>query len=197
MFRSCSRANADPESPLFGKPYIGVASTEAFETVEHSVPAAAVNAVADIFPTSWEMTKGAVKVLNPVNIFTHLAGTNDDLETRPTTLVGVTGVSDDVGDSAGFVGILYLLAVLFAFRSQARQSARPIRSLSYGRLLHLTLLSTPPHGGAVTFSYRPEWACLKEDSPPFQSSTLAAARARASGPPHDHVLLDRELPARS
>ena len=108
-------ANTDPESPLFGKPFIGVASTEAFETVEHSVPAAAVNAVADIFPTSWEMTKGAVKVLNPVNIFTHLAGTNEDLETRPTTLVGVTGVSDDVGDSAGFVGILYLLAVLNVF----------------------------------------------------------------------------------
>jgi membrane-associated protease RseP (regulator of RpoE activity) len=61
------------------------------------------------------MTKGAVKVLNPVNIVTHVAGTNDDLETRPTTLVGVTSVSDDVGRSAGIVGILYLLAVLNVF----------------------------------------------------------------------------------
>lgn len=109
------RANTDPASPLFGKPYVGVSSGEAFVTVEHSVGAAAVNAVADIFPTSWEMTKGVVKVLNPVNIFTHLAGTNDDLSTRPTTLVGVTSVSDDVGDSEGFVGILYLLAVLNVF----------------------------------------------------------------------------------
>jgi membrane-associated protease RseP (regulator of RpoE activity) len=108
-------ANTDPQSPLFGKPYVGVSSSEAFVTVEHSVPAAAVNAVADIFPTSWEMTKGAIKVLNPVNIVSHLAGTNDDITTRPTTLVGVTSVSDDVGDSQGFIGILYLLAVLNVF----------------------------------------------------------------------------------
>ena len=108
-------ANADQSSPLFGKPYVGVSSSQAFETIDHSVPAAAANAVLDIFPTSWEMTKGVVKVLNPVNIVTHLAGTNEDLETRPTTLVGVTSVSDDVGDSEGFVGILYLLAVLNVF----------------------------------------------------------------------------------
>ena len=37
-----------------------------------------------------DRSKGVVKVLNPVNIFTHLTGTNDDLATRPTTLVGVT-----------------------------------------------------------------------------------------------------------
>ncbi|HEX6657221.1 MAG TPA: site-2 protease family protein [Ilumatobacter sp.] len=108
-------ANDDQSSPLFGKPYVGVSSSQAFETIDHSVPAAAANAVLDIFPTSWEMTKGVVKVLNPVNIVTHLAGTNEDLETRPTTLVGVTSVSDDVGDSEGFVGILYLLAVLNVF----------------------------------------------------------------------------------
>lgn len=109
------KANEDAASPLFGKPYVGVSSSQAFETIDHSVPAAAANAVLDIFPTSWEMTKGVVKVLNPVNIVTHLAGTNEDLETRPTTLVGVTSVSDDVGDSEGFVGILYLLAVLNVF----------------------------------------------------------------------------------
>jgi membrane-associated protease RseP (regulator of RpoE activity) len=108
-------ANTDRTSPLFGKPFIGVSSSQAIETIHHSVPGAAANAVLDIFPTSWEMTKGAVKVLNPVNIITHVAGTNDDLETRPTTLVGVTSVSDDVGRSAGIVGILYLLAVLNVF----------------------------------------------------------------------------------
>ena len=108
-------ANTDPSSPLYGKPFIGVSSSTALETVEHSVPSAAFNAVVDIFPTSWEMTKGAIKVLNPVNIVTHVAGTNDDLETRPTTLVGVTSVSDDVGRSEGIIGILYLLAVLNVF----------------------------------------------------------------------------------
>ncbi len=77
--------------------------------------AAAANAVTDIFPTSWEMTKGVVKVLNPVNIVTHLAGTNDDLVTRPTTLVGVTVVSDDVGDAAASSASCILLAVLNVF----------------------------------------------------------------------------------
>jgi membrane-associated protease RseP (regulator of RpoE activity) len=108
-------ANADQASALYGKPFIGVSSSQAFETIHHSVPGAAANAVLDIFPTSWEMTKGAVRVLNPVNIVTHVAGTNDDLATRPTTLVGVTSVSDDVGRSEGIVGILYLLAVLNVF----------------------------------------------------------------------------------
>lgn len=108
-------ANTDEESVLFGKSYVGVSSGSYFDTIEHSVPAAAVNAVTDIFPTSWEMTKGAVRVLNPVNIFTHVTGTNDDLETRPTTLVGVTGLSDDVGEAQGFIGILFLLAVLNVF----------------------------------------------------------------------------------
>lgn len=108
-------ANTDEESVLFGKPYVGVSSGSYFDTIEHSVPAAAVNAVTDIFPTSWEMTKGAVRVLNPVNIFTHVTGSNDDLETRPTTLVGVTGLSDDVGEAQGFIGILFLLAVLNVF----------------------------------------------------------------------------------
>ncbi len=108
-------ANTDEESVLFGKPYIGVSSGAYFDTIEHSVPAAAVNAVTDIFPTSWEMTKGAVRVLNPVNIFTHVTGSNDDLATRPTTLVGVTGLSDDVGEAQGIIGILFLLAVLNVF----------------------------------------------------------------------------------
>ena len=108
-------ANTNEGSELFGEPYIGVASGNYVVTVEHSVPAAAGNAVVDIFPVSWEMTKGAVKVLNPVNMLTHLAGTNDDLSTRPTTLVGVTGISDDVGEADGVVGILYLFAVLNVF----------------------------------------------------------------------------------
>jgi membrane-associated protease RseP (regulator of RpoE activity) len=107
--------NTDEASVLFGKPYVGVASGDYFDTIEHSVPAAAVNATTDIFPTSWEMTKGAVRVLNPVNIFTHVTGSNDDIETRPTTLVGVTGLSDDVGEAQGFIGILFLLAVLNVF----------------------------------------------------------------------------------
>jgi membrane-associated protease RseP (regulator of RpoE activity) len=107
--------NADPKSELQGKPFVGVSSSDVFETIDHSIAGAAVNSVTDIFPTAWESSKGVLKVLNPVNVFTHLNGTNDDLSTRPTTLVGVTALSDDVGEAAGLMGILFLLAVLNVF----------------------------------------------------------------------------------
>lgn len=108
-------ANTDSESPLFGKPFVGISSSEAYVTVEHSTPAAAANAVTDVFPVTWETMKSTVKVLNPVNIVTHLAGTNEDLASRPTTLVGVTSVTDDVGEQEGIIGIIFLLAVLNVF----------------------------------------------------------------------------------
>jgi membrane-associated protease RseP (regulator of RpoE activity) len=108
-------ANIDEDSPYFGQPYIGVGSSGVYETIDHSILGAAVNSVTDIVPTAWESAQGVVKVLNPVNIVEHLTGQTDDLTTRPTTLVGVTGLSDDVGDSQGLVGILYLLAVLNVF----------------------------------------------------------------------------------
>jgi membrane-associated protease RseP (regulator of RpoE activity) len=108
-------ANTDRDSPLFGKPFVGISSSEAYVTVEHSAPAAAANAVTDVFPVTWETMKSTVKVLNPVNIVTHLAGTNDDLASRPTTLVGVTSVTDDVGEQEGIIGIIFLLAVLNVF----------------------------------------------------------------------------------
>jgi membrane-associated protease RseP (regulator of RpoE activity) len=98
-----------------GGALVGVSSASIFETIDHSIPAAAGNAVADIVPFSWESTKGVVKVLNPVNIITHLTGSNDDMTSRPTTLVGVAAISDDVGDSSGWAGMLLLLAVLNVF----------------------------------------------------------------------------------
>ncbi len=76
---------------------------------------AATNSVTDIFPTSWQSVQGVVKVLNPVNVFTHVTGDNDDISSRPTTLVQVTAVSDDIGDAEGIWGVLWLLAVLNVF----------------------------------------------------------------------------------
>lgn len=108
-------ANTDEASPLFGQPYIGVASSSVVETIDHNAASAAARSVTDIFPVAWESTKGVINVLNPVNIVGHLTGTTDDITTRPTTLVGVTGISDDIGQAQGFIGILYLLAVLNIF----------------------------------------------------------------------------------
>ena len=98
-----------------GDALAGISSRSVFDTINHSIPAAAGNAVTDIFPFAWESTKGVVKVLNPVNIVNHVTGDNDDLSSRPTTLYGVAQVSDDVGESSGWAGMVLLLAVLNVF----------------------------------------------------------------------------------
>ena len=50
----------------------------------------------------------------------------------------------------------------FATVQQARQDHQAESgSSSYGLLVHLQLLSTPPHGDAVTFGFRPESAYLR------------------------------------
>jgi len=54
-------------------------------------------------------------------------------------------------------------------------------SLSYGRVLHLQLLPTSPHGNAVSFAFRPENVCLKRTS---TSLTISAFR-RTSRPVRD------------
>ena len=103
------------DDPLFGTALLGVRSFSPPLYQDHGIAGSAANAVTDIVPVSWESMKGIVKVLNPVNMVGHLAGTNDDLSSRPTTLYGVATVSDDVGDAGGFAGILYLLAILNIF----------------------------------------------------------------------------------
>ncbi len=105
--------NAVEGDPRFGRPYIGVKSDQ--HMVDHSVVGAATNAMLDIFPAAWEMTKGGLTVLNPVNVAGHVTGSNNDLSTRPTTLIGVTSISDDVGESQGLIGIVFLLAMLNVF----------------------------------------------------------------------------------
>jgi membrane-associated protease RseP (regulator of RpoE activity) len=56
-----------------------------------------------------------VKVLNPVNIVGHLTGTNDDLNTRPTTVVGISKLSSTIGDESGLGGLLLTLAAVNVF----------------------------------------------------------------------------------
>jgi membrane-associated protease RseP (regulator of RpoE activity) len=110
-----SNTSVPEDDPLFGTALLGVRSFSPPLYEDHGVGSAAVNSVTDIIPVSWESVQGIVKVLNPVNIVGHLVGTNDDIETRPTTLYGVANVSDEVGESGGLAGVLYLLAVLNIF----------------------------------------------------------------------------------
>jgi membrane-associated protease RseP (regulator of RpoE activity) len=109
------RMDVPEDDELFGSTYMGVSSFTPVDYLDHSVVAAAGNAVVDVVPTAWESTKGVFKALNPVNVISHVFGENDDLATRPVTLVGVTGLSDDVGKSEGVYGVIWLLAVLNVF----------------------------------------------------------------------------------
>lgn len=104
------------EDPNFGTALLGVKSYSPPLYQQHSVPGAALNAVTDIFPVSWESTKGVVKVLNPINLVNQVTDTaNADPTARPTTVYGVATISDDVGNSSGLGGVLYLLAILNIF----------------------------------------------------------------------------------
>ena len=104
------------DDPLFGTALLGVRTYSPPLYEDHGIIASATNSITDIAPVTWESTKGIVKVLNPVNMFGHLTGSDDvDLSSRPTTLYGVANVSDEVGDSGGLAGVLYLLAVLNIF----------------------------------------------------------------------------------
>lgn len=100
---------------LNGTALLGVTSRGAIEWEDLSIGEAATTTFTDLFPATWESTKGIVQVLNPINIFEHLSGEAEDLRTRPTTLVGVTQVSDDIGELQGLAGVLYLLAILNVF----------------------------------------------------------------------------------
>ncbi len=108
-------ANADEASATFGQAFLGVSSRNVSEWQEMSLGDAAVSSVTELFPTAWESTKGIVQVFNPVNIFEHLTGESEDLSTRPTTVVGITDFSGDLGDREGLIGVLYLLAALNVF----------------------------------------------------------------------------------
>jgi len=104
------------DDALFGSALLGVSSSSPPLYQDHGIGAAATNAVTDIFPVTWESTKGIVKVLNPVNLVEQLTDfDNADPTARPTTVYGIATVSDDVGDVGGLAGVLYLLAILNIF----------------------------------------------------------------------------------
>ena len=107
--------SAGPESEVPGSALLGVTSRGLTDWQEMSIGEAGRSSITDLIPATWDSTRGVVQVLNPVNIFGHLTGDNDDLSTRPTTLVGVTDVSGDVGDEKGFFGVLFILAALNVF----------------------------------------------------------------------------------
>lgn len=103
------------EGELLGTALLGVTSGSPTEWREMSLGEAARKSITDLPSSTWQSTRGIVEVLNPVNIVNHLTGSNEDLATRPTTVVGVTQVAGDVGETDGFIGVIYILAALNVF----------------------------------------------------------------------------------
>ena len=95
--------------------FLGVGSGNEVIWNNESVARAARDSIFDLGPTVWQSIKGVGKVLNPINIVGHLTGSNNDLNTRPTTVVGISKLSNEIGDSSGFGGLLLTLAAVNVF----------------------------------------------------------------------------------
>ncbi len=95
--------------------FLGVSSSPLVDVVQRSWWSSPVYAASSMVTSVGDSVVGVLRVLNPVNVLSHLSGETDDLSTRPTTLVGITSVSDDVGEVAGLAGVLELLALLNVF----------------------------------------------------------------------------------
>ena len=91
--------------------FLGV-SSDSRDRVRQSALEALVDGPRDLVTAVGQSVVGIAKVINPVNVFGHLAGTNDDPSSRPTTLVGATRISDDFGAAEGWAGLFSLLAML-------------------------------------------------------------------------------------
>jgi membrane-associated protease RseP (regulator of RpoE activity) len=103
------------DGPSFGKGYLGVSSGFESDWVSHSVPQAVVEGGRDVGWMVGRSVSGVAAIVNPVNIWGHLVGTNDDLDTRPSTVVGITRASNDIGDASGLAGVLLTLAFVNVF----------------------------------------------------------------------------------
>jgi len=102
---------AHPDFPDEQRGYLGVRSFSA-DRVQQPLTDVIVEGPRDLAVALGQATVGVVKVLNPVNVWGHLTGTNDDPTTRPGTIIGATRLSDDAGEFEGWPGVLFMLAAV-------------------------------------------------------------------------------------
>lgn len=103
---------AHPTDPT--RPYLGIFADD-WGWVRLGPVAAVGGALDKIGETVVDSVRGVGVALNPLNSIRHLTQQDAPLETRPTTLVGVSQVGGDIGDSDGLKGVLLLLAVVNVF----------------------------------------------------------------------------------
>ena len=105
----------NPDPTLTNVAYLGVSSGYRTEFVRHGFATTFVNSFRDLGTVAWDSVGGVVKVLNPVNIYHHLDGTNKDQTTQPVTVYGISKLSSKIGAETGLAGILLTLAGVNVF----------------------------------------------------------------------------------
>lgn len=94
--------------------YLGIASWSK-DYVKESVTSSLGWAVRDSVSTVGNSVKGVITALNPMNSIRALQNPNENLETRPTTVVGASQIGGQLGESEGLKGVLILLASVNVF----------------------------------------------------------------------------------
>ncbi len=89
--------------------FLGISYTS-IDLVPMSFGSAITQGPKDLVVGVGRATVAIARVINPVSVYGHLVGTNDDPSTRPGTIVGATNISSDVGEFDGWVGMLVFLA---------------------------------------------------------------------------------------
>ena len=94
--------------------YLGIASWSK-DYVRESLPSSLAWAVRDSVSSVGNSVKGVITALNPMNSIRALQNPNENLETRPTTVVGASQIGGQLGESEGLKGVLLLLASVNVF----------------------------------------------------------------------------------
>jgi hypothetical protein len=98
--------------------------------------------------------------------FTHLNFQSLRLQPPPSPSTPLSHVTPQLVESPNVLGLGFTISELARHTWQAESS-----SLSYGWIVRLLLLPTPPLDDAVAFGYRPENVCLKGTYTPLFSTT--------------------------
>lgn len=103
---------ANPADPSIA--FLGIA-TNSMDYVKQPVVSSFGWAVRDGVSSVGNSIKGVVTALNPFNSIRALQNPNENLETRPTTVVGASQIGGQLGESEGLKGVLLLLASVNVF----------------------------------------------------------------------------------
>jgi membrane-associated protease RseP (regulator of RpoE activity) len=105
----------NPDPAANGATYLGVSSGIENHFVHQPIGTAFVDSFTDLGSAAWQSVGGVIKVMNPVNIYQHLTGSNTDQTTQPVTVYGISRLSSDIGNETGLPGILLTLAGVNVF----------------------------------------------------------------------------------